>query len=50
MTVFLICMIPLAGMFGFMLCAMLTVAATADQQEEKPMNEQQSSYNGKEDA
>ena len=34
MTVFLICMIPISGMLGFMLCAMLSVASAADRQEE----------------
>ena len=35
MTVFLICMIPISGMLGFMFCAMLSVASAADRQEEK---------------
>ncbi len=35
MTVFLICMIPISGILGFMLCAMLSVASAADRQEER---------------
>ena len=35
MTIFLICMIPLAASFGFATCALLQAAAAADRQEEK---------------
>ena len=35
MTIFLICMIPVSAFFGFMLCALLTVASAADRREEE---------------
>ncbi len=50
MTVFLICMIPLAMMFGFMLCAMLQVASAADRQEEKLLNGMEHEPGKKEEA
>lgn len=34
MMIFLICMIPVSAFFGFMLCALLTAASTADRREE----------------
>ena len=50
MTVFLICMIPLAGLFGFLLCALLQVASAADRQEEKLINAMNCDPENKEDA
>ena len=50
MTVFLICMIPISGMLGFMLCAMLSVASAADRQEEKLINAMDSDTERKEGA
>lgn len=35
MTIFLICMIPVSAFFGFMLCALLTAASTADRRKEE---------------
>ena len=35
MMIFLICMIPVSAFFGFMLCALLTAASTADRREEE---------------
>ena len=35
MTVFLICMIPVAGCVGFIACALCRAAAEADRREEK---------------
>ena len=35
MIVFLICMIPVSGFIGFLLCAMLHAASDADRQDEK---------------
>lgn len=35
MTIFLICMIPVSAMLGFVLCALLSAASAADRQEEK---------------
>ena len=35
MIIFLICMIPVSGFLGFMLCAILQIAAQADRHEEK---------------
>jgi len=37
MTIFLICMIPLAASFGFATCALLQAAGNADRQDEKYM-------------
>ena len=50
MTVFLICMIPIAGLFGFLLCALLQVASAADRQEEKLINAMDSDTERKEGA
>ena len=35
MMIFLICMIPVSAMLGFVLCALLSAASAADRQEEK---------------
>ena len=41
MTIFLICMIPLAAFFGFMICALFQAASAADRQDEKILSEYQ---------
>ena len=41
MTIFLICMIPLAAFFGFMICALCQAAGAADRQDEKMFSEYQ---------
>ena len=35
MIIFLICMIPVSGFLGFMLCAILQIAGEADRREER---------------
>ena len=35
MTIFLICMLPVSATLGFVLCALLTAASTADRQEKE---------------
>ena len=50
MTVFLICMIPISGMLGFMFCAMLSVASAADRQEEKNIGSSDHDSERKEEA
>ena len=41
MTIFLICMIPLAAFFGFMICALFQAASYADRQDERLLSELQ---------
>ena len=41
MTIFLICMIPLAAFFGFMICALFQAAGAADRHDEKMFSEYQ---------
>ena len=35
MIIFLICLIPVSGVLGFMLCAILQIAGESDRQEER---------------
>ena len=39
MIILLICMIPLAAFFGFMVCALCQAAGAADRQDEKLYSE-----------
>ena len=41
MIIFLICMIPLAAFFGFMICALFQAASAADRHDEKMFSEYQ---------
>ena len=41
MMIILICMIPLAAFFGFMICALCQAAGAADRQDEKMFSEYQ---------
>ena len=48
MTVFLICMLPVSMLMGFVLCALLQAASAADRQEEKYFAELKSKEQEKE--
>lgn len=39
MIIFLICMIPLAAFFGFMICALCQAAGAADREDEELFSE-----------
>ena len=50
MTVFLICMIPVAGCVGFIACALCRAAAEADRREEKLYEEWLQKHQKEDDA
>lgn len=49
MTIFLICMIPVSGLLGFVMCALCVAAGDADRQDERLFAEYEQQQKQKEE-